>query len=547
MKELPSPLKKWGQDTTRWMHTLVAILLTSGACCVVWELAALHAQKPFLASPSDIYPDVFTLQTPASVMNSVAWQQVDGNVDVDAPSDDMLHLSYLQLACEEEPDAILPYHYAAPDNQAEGTNPDAKSSTSLYHSNDPRLLDELRRCPDVEIYMPKNARTVGGCAAVAGPLKFLHSRLLPHWALETKVYDVATRQKTSYFELCPNTPVLFMAPQHVLAIAKSPLWPKTKPVYLMAPGLDLNVPVPPVNFTRSVLELADVVLCRTVRCDHDIKQFLAERAAETDDDDSIKHTRVLYTSQATADPNNFAARALGGQPPSRSRADFSYARFAHTTWNISSRATQDVLNCWSSHKKELPNLDVYLLKGKYGGDQNVGMRLYKPFPGDENTKKHLWNVTKFSKDFGGASFFICPTAESDCFDLARAAGGVVVTADAYPMNEFVSNANEGVLFPTHLSTAQLQSNETSRATSDDALLLTPPLPTYSGSDLCAAVLKTRKTTTVYDRMAIATNTRRRYNEDNKFFILRMIELRAFAEHERRLLEQPAQMLRHGAD
>ncbi|KAF4317324.1 hypothetical protein JM18_007516 [Phytophthora kernoviae] len=508
-----SPVKPLGFDTTRWLHSLVALVLTAGACSVVWELAALHAHRPFLATPVELYPDVFTLQTPPFVVNTTEWMAIDGDVDTDVNSDDMLHLGYLQIACEEEKDAVVPWRFAANSNPADRPEPDPQHSTSLYQRNDPRLLDELRRCPDVDIYMPSTARDIGGCTAVAGPLKFLQARLLPQWAFDTKVYDIVTRQKTSYFEICPNTPVLFMAPEHVLAVTKSSSWPTTKPVYLMAPGVNLKTTSTPVNFTQSVLELTDVVLCRTMRCDQDIKQFLVQQHAEkinsdsntdTDAESNSKQTRVLYTSQATVDPNNFAQRILGGDVVPRSKADFAYSRFAHTTWNISSKATQDVLNCWSTHKKELPPLDVYLLKGKYGENQNVGYRLYKPFPGDQNTKKHLWDVVKFSKEFGQASFFICPTAEDDCLDLARASGGVVVTADAYPMNELISAPSEGVLFPTQESVQLLQSNDTSyhSLVPDDALLLPPPVPTFNGADLCAAILRTRTSTSMNDRLAI---------------------------------------------
>lgn len=146
------------------------------------------------------------------------------------------------------------------------------------------------------------------------------------------------------------------------------------------------------------------------------------------------------------------------------------------------------------------------------------------------------NATKFSKQFGDASFFVCPTAEDDCLDLARAAGGVIVTADAYPMNEFVSGPAEGVVFPTQQLTP-LPHAEYRSLVPDDSLLLPPPAANYRSSDLCSAVLKVRSELKLTDRKNIAVQTRRRFHEDAKYFMLSMLELQGFSHHARNLREQ----------
>ncbi|KAE8999448.1 hypothetical protein PR003_g19083 [Phytophthora rubi] len=517
-------------DNTRWLHSLGALLLTAGACSVMWELAALHAQGSFFSD--ELRPELFTLAAPASVANSSEWKAIDGSVNAEVASDDLLHLSYLEAACQAENDSVLPWVFAGPGNAADRSFPDPTASTSLLHRGDPRLLDELKRCPDVDIYLPSAARGPAGCAAVVGPLKYLRSRLLPDWALEAQVYDIATRQKSNYWELCPQTPMLFLSPDHLLKLVNSASWPKTKPVYLMAPTVDLNTkPVPhAVNFTRSVLELTDVVLCRTMRCDQDIKQFLTRRAIEKSGEEegaTVKSTRVLYTSQITPDPVTFARRMRDDEPLQKNVADYAYTRFAHTTWNVSSKSTQDVFSCWNNHRAELPPLDVFLLRALHENKQNDGSRLYKPFPGNNETKVQVVDPITFSKQFGDASFFVCPTAEDDCLDLARASGGVIVTADAYPMNEFVSGPSEGVVFPTQQSTSLPQAEYRSLVP-DDSLLLPPAAANYRSSDLCSAVLKVRSSLKLNDRKNIALQTRRRFHEDAKYFMLSMLELQGFS-------------------
>ncbi|KAL3661129.1 hypothetical protein V7S43_013738 [Phytophthora oleae] len=546
-----SPLKPFASlDSTRWLHSLGALLLTAGACSVMWELAALHAQNAFFTD--ELRPEFFTLAAPSSVTNSSEWKAIDGSVNAEVSSDDLLHLSFLEAACQVENDSVLPWTFAAPGNAADKSFPNPQTSTSVLHRGDPRLLGQLKQCPEVDIYLPSSARGPAGCAAIVGPLKYLRSRLLPDWILQAKLYDIATRDSKSYYDVCPQTPMLFLSPDHLLKTVRSSLWPKDKLVYLMAPTVDFNSKNSPrpANFTRSVMELTDVVLCRTMRCDQDMKQFLVRQTSEKDEGErsvKIKNTRVLYSSQVTADPANFAQKMTDEKVVRPNTADYAYTRFAHATWNVSSKTTQDVFSCWNNHKKELPPLDVYLLRALHEGKKNDGTRYYKPFPGDNETKVQVLDGIKFSKKFGEASFFICPTAVDDCLDLARAAGGVVVTADAYPMNEFVSTRSEGVTFPTQQSTSLVQA-EYRNVIPDDALLLPPPPANYRSSDLCSAVLKVKSSLSLADRKSIGLQTRHRFHEDAKFFMLSMLELQAFTDHTHKLQEEQGgeeeQNLRH---
>jgi hypothetical protein len=491
----------FGQDWIRWLQSLAALVMTVGVFSVAWELFALHAQRSFLAAFDELGPHV--------------------------SSDDLLHLSHLQAGCRMASDAVFPWRYAAPGTAADVPTPRPQSSTTLLHRGDPRLLDELRRCPEVDIFLPPAARGRAGCAAVAGPLKFLQSRLLPDWALDVELFDIVTKQKRNYLELCPSTPMLFLAPEHLLKVATSASWPKTKPVYLMAPGLDLKTKTP--QLTKSALELTDVVLCRTRRCDQGVRQFLERQP-------SAKNTRVIYTSQVTSDPTNFARRLLGdGAACEKNRTHFATPRFAYTTWDITSKATQDVISCWSSHAEQLPPLDVYLLKELRGSKPTDGDSPYNPFPAESNTNVMTLDALAFARAFGNSTFFVCPTAEDDCLDLARASGGVIVTADASPMNELISGPTEGLLFPAEPATN----------TSEDSLLLPPAPASYSSSDLCSAVLSARASTPLRTRMELAAQARRHFNEDAKFFLLRMLELRAFSRHKHQFqTQEDSQNLRH---
>ncbi|KAK1937083.1 hypothetical protein P3T76_009861 [Phytophthora citrophthora] len=489
------------QDSIRYLQSLVALLMTVGVFSVAWEVIALHTQRSsFIAAFDALSPHV--------------------------SSDDLLHLNYLQTGCRIENNTVFPWIYAAPGHEPDLPVPRAQTSTSILHRGDPRLVDELRQCPDVDIYMPSTARGPAGCSTAVGALKFLQSRLLPDWVVDVELYDIVSRQKTNYFKLCPDTPMLFLSPEHVLTLTEHPSWPSTKPVYLMAPGLPFNSTFspPPKEFTKSVLDRTDLVLCRTKRCDDELKGFL-ER-----DSSLVKKPRVIYTAHVSPDPINYVQR-LGDTIQERNKTDRISPRFAHTSWDIKSQTTQDVINCWKSHVKEFPEtplLDVYVLKKFRGNKPAEGERLYKQFPTIENAKAQTLDPLKFATEFSNSSFFICPSATDDCLDLARASGGVIVTADAYPMNELISGSMEGILFAME---------QTTDSVLDDSLLLLAPVRSYRRSDLCGAIRKAYTLTSLNDRLSLGTQARQHFNEDAKFFLRRMLEIRAFARHQHQFQDQ----------
>ncbi|GMF40327.1 unnamed protein product [Phytophthora fragariaefolia] len=486
-----------GHDYT-WLQALVALLMAVGILSVAWELVALHTQRSFLSAFDELESDV--------------------------ASDDLLHLSYLQTACSAEKDVVLPVSFAAP-GSVSSLEPSAHFSSAVYHERDPRLVDELRQCPDVDIYMPAAARGLAGCAAVAGPLKFLHSRLLPDWAFDAVMYDIVSRQSTSYFQLCPDTPMLFLSPEHVLKLTKHAAWPATKPVYLLAPGVGRgdNAETRAEGFTRSVLDLTDAVLCQTTQCYQDVTSFLGREG-------DARKTRVLYTSQVTADPANYARRILGDEAvPEKNSTHFVDGGFAHTTWDIESNTTKDVIKCWSKHKDVLPPLDVFLLKEEYNGQPSDGARMHKAIAGSTVTQIQIFDELLFARIFSNSTFFVCPTAQDDCLHLARASGGVIVTRDGYPKDELLSGSG-GVFFST--------SDPIGSPMPDDSLLLPAPEASYRSSDLCIAVIKAYGSTSVDSRWKLATQARRRYNEDARLFKLRMLELRALAHHNQPQKQRP---------
>lgn len=69
-------------------------------------------------------------------------------------STDLAHLSLLHKACTSGKDVILPWRY--------GVYGEANEEELIYR-HDPRAIDVLRRCPDIDIYLPGSIRGSGYC------------------------------------------------------------------------------------------------------------------------------------------------------------------------------------------------------------------------------------------------------------------------------------------------------------------------------------------------------------------------------------------------
>lgn len=93
------------------------------------------------------------------------------------PEEDRLHLSLLHSACVSEKDSVIPWSHGAPGQDQEilmRLHSHNKSSLShdaedelltaeLFRQDDPNLLDKLRECPDIDVFLPKGLRGNGYC------------------------------------------------------------------------------------------------------------------------------------------------------------------------------------------------------------------------------------------------------------------------------------------------------------------------------------------------------------------------------------------------
>ncbi|KAG6619535.1 PLAC8 family protein [Phytophthora cinnamomi] len=141
-------------------------------------------------------------------------------MEADVSSDDLLHFGYLETACRAENNTVLPVSYTAPGTVDGSLQPSAHYNPALCHERDPRR----------SAYAPTGIPTCR-CRRETRPgvLKFLQSRLLPDWAFDAVTYGIPAKKYTTYFDLCPHTPMLFLSPERVFKLTKHAAWPAIKP------------------------------------------------------------------------------------------------------------------------------------------------------------------------------------------------------------------------------------------------------------------------------------------------------------------------------
>ncbi|POM72650.1 Hypothetical protein PHPALM_10599 [Phytophthora palmivora] len=482
-----------------WLRGFLAALLGLSALTLVLETFSLQ----FIENRDiDVDEDV-NVELPA-------WMQSEDEV----PIVDRLHLSLLHEACVKNRDAVIPWQYASPLENHQRLNATADNTDELINRNDTNLLDKLRRCPDIDIFLPLGLRGNGYCEDAVAYAKYLDSRLLPMWVLETKFYDPDLGRDVDYFDLCPKTPMIFFN-HYWDGVPESPRWPKTKPVYLM-PNIEM------IELTPSHYWGVDAVLCKTNVCYDRVTRWYVENG-------SPRNAKVFYTKHTSSDQAEFARQRLGND--SIAPKDFSNVKFIHTAGTSVWKGTRELVDCWVM-SSGLPHLDVYIDDSSYNFlFPHTYQRRLDRARSSVHIKRGMLEPQDFSKLTAESAFFMCPSRSEGYghyINQARASGGVVITTDAHPMNELIVSSEMGVLVPAktqHDPKMLLGGKFRGEHGLKDANGL---LVRYNSRGLCKAVRDFISSTTTEQRAAMGARARQQYHQDTKFFASSMQELREFA-------------------
>ncbi|OWZ07857.1 hypothetical protein PHMEG_00019691 [Phytophthora megakarya] len=429
------------------------------------------------------------------------------------PVQEREHLSWLHSVCVAKKQALIPWQHGSPDSDSDSAS---DSDAVILERGDPRVLDQLKKCPDVDIYLPDGIRGPGYCEDAVAFTKYLHSRLLPLWVLEDKFFDPDTNTEVMYYDLCPLTPMLFFNHYFDDRPTRSE-WPKEKPIYIM-PNIEMR------ELTAKEYWSVDAVLCRTLTCDQRVKAWYAQEG-------NPRNTKVFYTKFTSSDTATHAVEMIGEE--NIRPKNFAKVRFTHTAGSSTYKGTEQVLDCWLSHPN-FPPLDLYVHETIYGERFQATYDDAILEATNVNLIRKRMDVAGFGKVLAESSFFLCPSTQEGYghyIDQARASGGVIITTDVHPMNELISSKDMGVLVKTE------------RESSADMLLggaytgrhglkaVEGLVAKFSAQDVCESVEYVLRTSP-QQREAMAEQVRRQYHEDTKFFAQRMIQLRLFAREQK---------------
>uniref|UniRef100_K3WTC9 Uncharacterized protein n=1 Tax=Globisporangium ultimum (strain ATCC 200006 / CBS 805.95 / DAOM BR144) TaxID=431595 RepID=K3WTC9_GLOUD len=228
-------------------QVVVMLLLEAWSLVDMRRFRVAHANAMNHARAFQEYADSLLAQNSSELQS---WMHENNETD-EVPTDERMHLSLLHAAYVAHRDRIV--SKPGPDQQN-----DNKNLQLLFTPEHPNLLDKLRQCLDVDIFIPSGIRGFGYCEDAVGYAKFLKSRLLPYWALEIPLSDATLNRTVTYHELCPKTPIVLFN-HYWDGVLDTPHFPKDKSVYLM-PNVEMY------ELNQNHFWNVDAVLCKTRTC-----------------------------------------------------------------------------------------------------------------------------------------------------------------------------------------------------------------------------------------------------------------------------------------
>uniref|UniRef100_K3WTA9 Glycosyl transferase family 1 domain-containing protein n=1 Tax=Globisporangium ultimum (strain ATCC 200006 / CBS 805.95 / DAOM BR144) TaxID=431595 RepID=K3WTA9_GLOUD len=500
-------------NSTWTLRKSLTVALGALVALVVWSIGAEYsvlatARSSFLSvilSASDVDAD------DAASVEFYPKEVFETDWAAKIPDAEQLHLLALHSACVKHKDSVIPWHFGLSGNDE---NDDATRNPEqvLVNEDDPDLLEKLRQCPDVDVFLPAGIRSFGYCEDAAAYTKFLQSRMLPAWVATVAFHDAERNHTFTYHDLCPNTPMLFFN-HYWDGVPTSPSWPPTKPLYLM-PNIEMY------ELQAEHYWKADVVLCKTAICARYLNKWFRQEG-------NPKNTQVMYTRHTTSNVALAVREQIGDD--AIAPKNFSNVRFTHTAGTSIQKGTSRILDCWLK-RPHFPPVDVYIAEQLYKND--FKSRFDEAIQKAENVNLHVGKLDtiQFGKVIAEGSFFLCPSFQEGYghyINQARASGGVIVTTDVAPMNELITR-DSGVLIHSEVYGFKEQFLGGKSEHPHALWGVQGFVADLRGENVCASIDAMLSENTPRDYEEMAQRAHQQFLFDTIFFAQKMQELREFA-------------------
>ncbi|KAL3661237.1 hypothetical protein V7S43_013846 [Phytophthora oleae] len=422
---------------------------------------------------------------------------------------DILHEAALHRGCVKHKNSVVTWQFGRTDQN------EAQNLLQLVNESDPQLLEKLRTCPDVDVFLPEGLRSFGYCEDAAAYTKFLESRMLPHWVLDHKFQDETRNRTITYHDLCPNTPMIFFN-HYWEDLPDAPDWPAAKPLYLM-PNMEMYE-LESEHYWR-----ADVILCKTALCSRYLRKWFKQEG-------NPRGTRVLYTRHTTSNlALTYKSQLTASQANSRPEKNFSDVTFLHTAGTSIQKGTRQVLDCWLS-RPDLPRLQLHMAQDLFDGA--FAGKYAKKIDKSRNVFLHTGRLdpTAFGRLITDATYFMCSSLQEGYghyINQARSSRALIFTTDIAPMNELITPSSGALIKARAIAhDGQFLGGRSKKA---HALKGVPGfVADFNGRAVCDAVTDMLKKTTPEERAKRADKALQQYYFDTVFFAQKMQELRDFA-------------------
>lgn len=169
------------RSSSWYLRCAALVLVAFGAAVLLFELLALQCNCDDISVRCSLIPtaddvDELGLQAHETIEELAAAddkaaagarlrsERHSSNISNDARNEvalaDLLHLSLLQTACLEHKDSAIPWTVGEPGpDQTNVSRVDAL----VLRKNDSNVVEWLRQCPDVDVYLPEGLRGHGYC------------------------------------------------------------------------------------------------------------------------------------------------------------------------------------------------------------------------------------------------------------------------------------------------------------------------------------------------------------------------------------------------
>lgn len=164
------------QQQVTTLARMALVLVAFGALLLLLELSALHCRN----SSESLHCPLFRIVSGNNELDELglrvhelehelpqlpAWLEPSpSDASSDVPAEELLHLSLLQASCLANNESVVPWSVGQPGVDQMS---DHKNAALVLNRDDPRLLEYLRQCPDVDIYLPGHIRGHGYCEDAA--------------------------------------------------------------------------------------------------------------------------------------------------------------------------------------------------------------------------------------------------------------------------------------------------------------------------------------------------------------------------------------------